>query len=166
MDNYSCHDCGKGIKSLSSLLYYRIKCPVLLGQRKIVVPKIYRHSSASQSSIESTKDSPKSQISHVLQLPSCKPQENSELKYKDWININNDTNSSYISVLQTQSRLLITTSARIESYKEVTDKSAGEVLDDSEHIHHESRTQKPKAQSAQILTYYLFRIETDFAAAQ
>ena len=47
------------------------------------------------------------------------------------------------------SRLSTTTSARIESYEEVTGKSAGQVLDDSEHIHHESsRTQKPKAESA------------------
>ena len=169
MDRRSCRDCGKGIKSLSGLSRHRIRCPVLLGQRKIVVPKIYRHSRASQSSIESTKDSPESQISHALQLPSCKPQGNSELEYEEWIDINDDddASSSYVSVPQTQSRLSTTTSARIESYEEVTGKSAGQVLDDSEHIHHESsRTRKPKAESAQIPMYYPFRSETDFAAAQ
>jgi hypothetical protein len=58
------------------------------------------------------------------------------------------------------------TSARIELYEEVTGKSASQVLDDSEHIHHESRTRKPKTESAQIPIYYSFRSETDFAAAQ
>ena len=117
-------------------------CLILLGQRKIVVPKIYRYSPAGQSSIESTKDSLESQISHALQLPSCKSQGNLELEYEEWININDDddASSSYVSVPQTQSRLSITTSARIESYEEVTGKSAGQVLDDSEHIYHESRT--------------------------
>ena len=92
-----------------------------------MVPKIYRHSPASQSSIESTKDSPESQISHALQLPSCKPRGNSELEYEKWIDINDndDASSSYISVPQTQSRLSTMTSARIESYEEVTGKSAG-----------------------------------------
>ena len=56
------------------------------------------------------------------------------------------------------------TLARIELYEEITGKSAGQVLDDLEHIYHKSRTQKPKAQSAQILTYYPFRSKTDFAA--
>jgi hypothetical protein len=88
MDRRSCPDCGKGIKSLSGLSRHRIRCLVLLGQRKIVVPKIYQHSPASQSSIESTKDSPESQISHALQLPSCKPRGNLELEYEEWIDIN------------------------------------------------------------------------------
>jgi hypothetical protein len=166
MDRHSYRNCRKGIKSLSGLSHHRIRCPVLLGQRKIVVPKIYRHSSAGQSSIEHTKDSPESQISHALQLPSYNPGGNSELEYEEWIDINDDTSSSYVSVPQTQSRLLTTTSAKIESYKEVTGKSAGQILDGSEHIHHKSRTQKPKAESAHIPIYYLFRSETDFAAAQ
>ena len=140
MDRCSCHDCGKGIKSLSGLSRHRIRCPILLGQRKIVVPKIYRHSPAGQSSIESTKDSLESQISHALQLPSCKPQGNSELEYEEWIDINDDTSSSYVSVPQTQSRLSTTTSARIESYEEATGKSTGQVFDNLEHIHYKGRS--------------------------
>ena len=166
MDRRSCCDCGKGIKSLSGLSHHHTRCPVLLSQRKRVVPKIYQHSPAGQSSIESTKDSLESQISHTLQLPSCKPQGNSELEYEKCIDINDNTSSSYVSVPQTQSRLSTTTSARIESYEEVTGKSAGQVLDNLEHIHHESRTRKLKVESAQISIYYPFSSETDFAAAQ
>jgi hypothetical protein len=166
MDRHSCYDCGKGIKSLSSLSHYRTKCPVLLGQKKRVVLKIYQHNSAGETSIESMEDSPESQMFHVIQLHSCRPKGNEE-SYKEedgnWIDINEDTNSSYASVPQMQSKLLTTTSAKIKLYEEVTGKSASQIFDDLEHIYH---TRKPKTKLAQIQMYHPFRSETDFAAAQ
>ena len=143
MDRRSCYDCGKGIKSLSGLLHYRTKCPVLLGRRKRVVPKIYRHNSAYEASIESMEDSPESQMFHVVQLHSCQPKRNEESYEEEdgnWIDINEDTNSSYISVPQMQSKLSTMTSARIKSYEEVTGKRAGQIFNDSEHIYYKSRT--------------------------
>ena len=98
---------------------------------------------------------------HVVQLHSYQPkgiEESYEEEDENWIDINEDTSSSYASVPQMQSRLSTTTSARIKSYEEVTGKSAGQIFDDS--------IRKPKAKSVQIQTYHPFRSETDFAAAQ
>ena len=161
MDIRSCRDCGKGIKSLSGLSRHRTRCPVLLGQRKRVVPKIYRQSPADKSSTESTHDGPDSVMSYGMQLNSCQPggNEGSYEEDRDWIDINEDTGSSYLLVPPIQSRLLTTTSARIESYEEVTGKSAGQGFEDSNHMHHESGTRRPE-------NYHPFRSETDFAAAQ
>ncbi len=97
------------------------------------------------------------------------PKGNEELyeeEDRDWIDINEDTGSSYPSVPQMHSRLSTTASARIESYKEATGKSAGQVFDNLEHINHKSGSRIPKAQTAHIPSYHPFKSETDFAAAQ
>jgi hypothetical protein len=127
-----------------------------------VVPKIYKHSPVSE---PSTDDGPDNQMSNSMQLHLCGPEEDRESyqeEDKDWIDINEDTGSDYLSVTQMQSRLSTTTSARIESYEEATGKSAGQVFDNLEHIHYKGRSRRPKAQPA----YHPFKSETDFAAAQ
>ena len=75
MDRRSCHDCGKGIKSLSGLSRYHTRCPILLGQRKKVVPKIYKHSPVSK---PSTDDNPDNQMSDSMQLYLYEPEEDRE----------------------------------------------------------------------------------------
>jgi hypothetical protein len=93
-------------------------------------------------------------------------EENKDIEDKDWVDINDDTSSSYISVPQMQNRLSTMTLVRIELYEEVMGKCAGQIFDDLEHIHHQSKCQKPKAKLAHFPTYYLFTNETDFVAAQ
>ena len=95
MDRRSCRDCGKGIKSLSGLSRHRTRCPVLLGQRKRVVPK---HSPVSE---PSTDNGPDNQMSNSMQLHLCGPEEDRESyqeEDKDCIDINEDTGSDYLSV--------------------------------------------------------------------
>jgi hypothetical protein len=70
-------------------------------------------------------------MSYRMQLHLCKSggNEGSYEEDSDWIDINKETGSGYLSVPPIQSRLSTMTSARIESYKEVTGKSAGQVFE-------------------------------------
>jgi hypothetical protein len=46
----------------------------------------------------------------------------------EWIDINEETTPSLMSIHRTQSRLSTTSSIRIDSYEEVTRNKAGEIL--------------------------------------
>jgi hypothetical protein len=64
-----------------------------------VVPKIYKHSPVNK---PSTDDSPDNQMSNSMQLHLYGPEEDRESyqeEDKDWIDINEDTSSDYLSVL-------------------------------------------------------------------
>jgi hypothetical protein len=61
------------------------------------------------------------------------------------------------------------TCGKIQLYEEVMHKSTGWIFDHSDHIHqihYRNKQRKPNSRSAHLPTYYPFKSETDFAAAQ
>ncbi len=128
MKTRTCSKCGKVIRSLSGLLYYHIKCPVLLGKERKVVKGNSQHGT-------NCKTSPKV-LQHTYQLTNGDPIViDKSILYLDkgldnsiWIDIIDEATDNKLSSLliyYTQSRLSIAASIRTESYEEIIGRRAG-----------------------------------------
>src|SRR5580692_9416959 len=154
MSTRCCLECGKGIKSLSGLSRHMYRCPIVTGKKTSVVRNIL----AKTSRYSSKSDSNEQTVSDCIGLNEVTAQTDG-IDDGEWIDLNEETMPSPKSIYRIQSRLSTAASIRVDLYKEVTGKKAGQIFDDSDILNGNGRSQSPRRSQEHLSRYYPFQNE-------